>query len=390
MDGNEYTKAPPVEGKKSRTRLSTAIPARVREALVRMKSTGRRRFESNTQSGSVRDDLRKAFRHVNPGKSILILAAGLFSIYLMTGIYVVNPGEQAVIKRFGAVLDQPVGEGIHYRLPRPVDEVRKINVLEARRADVGLSLPEHMHEDDSPEAVELLTGDENIITLQAVVHYRVKDAAKFFHSVNADDESLVRNSIEAALVQVMAGRSVDGVLSIGKVEAQNNIVKRTQKILDSYDSGLQITVFNIQAIVPPGEVANAFRDVTAAREDKERQINQAMGYYNSVIPGARGKANQRVAQAEASSIEAVNTAKGEAGRFLAMLSEYRKNSDANAQDSTKYRLFLETFEKILPKAKKYIVDSANQNIDVTLIDPSLAGSLAKSPASPGNPLSGVR
>lgn len=330
--------------------------------------------KSKSSSNSAMEDVKKAFKHINPKKAALTFVGGVIVIYALTGIYVVNPGEQAVIRRFGAVLEQPVLEGIHYRLPWPVDEVQKINISEVRRADVGLNLPEHMHEDDSPDALELVTGDENIISSQAIVHYKVKDAAKFLYNVNANDEQLVRNSVEAALVEVMANMAVDNVLSTGKVEAQNSILQRTQAALDLYDSGIQVTAFNIQAIVPPDKVAEAFRDVTTAREDKEKQINQARGYYNSIIPEARGKANQQIAQAEATSIEAVNAATGEAERFVSMLTEYQNNSQIYSQDTTKYRLFLETFEKIFPKAKKYIVDSEGGTIDVTLFDSELAGS----------------
>ena len=325
--------------------------------------------------GSAWQDVRKAFRHINPKRALLTVVLGVIGIYALTGIYVVNPGEQAVIRRFGALIEQPVTEGIHYRLPWPIDQVQKINTSEVRRADVGVSLPEHMHESDSPEPVQLLTGDENIITSEAIVHYRVKDAAKFLYNVNANDEQLVRNSVESALVEVMANMPVDDVLSTGKVQAQNGIVEKTQSILDRYYSGSQVTAFNIQAIVPPDQVAEAFRDVTAAREDKEKQINEARGYANSIIPEARGKANQQISQAEASSIELTNSAKGEAERFISMLTEYQNNSQIYYQDTTKYRLFLETFEKIFPKVKKYIVDSADGSIDVTLIDPDLSGTV---------------
>jgi membrane protease subunit HflK len=346
-------------------------------------------FSAKPKTNSAWEDVKKAFHHINPAKAVLSLIAGVLCVYVLTGIYVVNPGEQAIIKRFGAIADLPVGEGIHYRFPWPIDEVQKINVSEVRRADVGISLPEHMHSEDSPESVQLLTGDENIIMSQAIVHYQVKDAAKFLYRVNANDEQLVRNSVEAALVEVLANIPVDDVLSVGKVEAQNAIAQKTQDILDLYDSGIQVTVFNIQAIVPPNEVANAFRDVTAAREDREKQINQANGYYNSVIPGARGKANQQIAEAEAKGIEAINTATGEAGRFATMLAEYQNNGTFYSKETTKYRLFLETFEKVFPKAKKFIVDSENQNIDITLIDPRLAAGIMDT-SLPGNSLSSAR
>ena len=184
-------------------------------------------------------------------------------------------------------------------MPYPFDEVQKVNVSEVRRADVGMSLPEHLHENDSPEAIELVTGDANIIASEAIVHYRGSDAAKFLYNVNSNDEILVRGSGEAALVKLKSRMAVDDILSTEKVQAQNFVIDTAQSILDCYESGIQLTAFNIQAIVPPGEVSEAFRDVTTAREDKERSINEANGYYNSVIPEARGKANTLVSEAEA-------------------------------------------------------------------------------------------
>lgn len=323
-----------------------------------------------TKTGKVTafEDIKKAFKHINPKKAVLSFLGGVFIIYALTGIYIVNPGEQAVIRRFGAVLEKPIYEGIHYRLPYPIDQVQKVNVGEVRRADVGINLPEHMHKEDTPLDIQLLTGDENIISSQAIVHYKVKDAAKFLYNVNLNDESLVRNSVEAALVEVMASMAVDDILSTQKVQAQGSLMQKAQIILDNYSAGIQITAFNIQAIVPPDAVADAFRDVTTAKEDKEKEINQANGYYNSLIPEARGKANDTITQAEAYKIGVINKATGEAQKFEAMLIEYQNNSKIYTQDSTKYRLLLETFDKILPKVKKYIVDATDNSINVKLYD----------------------
>lgn len=314
------------------------------------------------------EDIKRAFKHINPQKAILSLIGGLLIIYALTGIYIVNPGEQAVIRRFGAVLENSISEGIHYRLPYPIDQVQKVNVSEVRRADIGVNLPEHMHKDDTPSDVQLLTGDENIISSEAIVHYKVINAAKYLYNVNSNDESLVRNSIEAALVEIMSNMAVDDILSTKKIQAQGSIMKNAQAILDNYDAGIQITAFNIQAIVPPDSVADAFRDVTTAKEDKEKEINQAKGYYNSLIPEARGKANDLITQAEAYKIEAINEATGEAQRFDTMLLEYQNNSKIYSQDTTKYRLLLEAFEKILPKVKLYIVDATDNSINVKLYD----------------------
>lgn len=317
---------------------------------------------------SALEDITKAFNHINPKKAVLTLLAGFLLVYILTGIYMVNPGEQAVVRRFGSVMDQTVTEGIHYRLPWPIDKVEKVNVSEVRRADVGVSLPDHLHKDNPPQSVQLLTGDENIISTEAIVHYKIKDAAKFLYNVNSNDEQLVRNSVESALVYLTASMGVDNILTSEKVNAQTMIMKKAQDILDGYNSGIQVTSFNIQAIVPPNEVADAFRDVTTAREDKEKEINQAKGYYNSLIPEARGKANEQITQAESYKAEAVNKATGDAQKFEAMLAEYQKNSQIYSQDTTKYRLFLETMEKILPKVKKFIIDPSDEKVNLRLFD----------------------
>jgi len=324
------------------------------------------------KDGSAFSDIKKAFSHLNPKKVVITVILGFLGIYLLTGIYIVNPGEQAVIRRFGAVLPQNISEGIHYRLPYPIDRVQKVSVSEVRRADIGMSLPEHVHkQNDTPQAIQVLTGDENIISSQAIVHYKVNDAAKFLFNVNGSSERLVRYSVEAALVKAMANMAVDDILSTEKVQLQNSIMQMTQESLDLYDAGIQITAFNIQAITPPDEVSTAFLDVTTAKEEKEKAINEAQGYYNSLIPKARAEANTILSKAETYKTQQVNTATGEAGKFLSMLQEYQKNSKIYTQDTTKYRLLLETFEKILPKVKKYIVDSSDGSIDVKMFDPSV-------------------
>ncbi|MGB4659195.1 MAG: FtsH protease activity modulator HflK [Mobilitalea sp.] len=326
---------------------------------------------SRKKENAAFNDIKNAFNHINPKKTMIIFAAGAITIYLLTGIYIVNPGEQAVIRRFGAVLPQTVSEGIHYRLPNPIDQVQKVNISEIRRADVGMSLPEHMHQEDTPQALQMITGDENIISSEAIVHYKVKDAAKFLYNVNSKEEKLVRSSVESALVRLIANMAVDDILSTEKVRAQNFVIQKSQQILDEYGAGIQITAFNIQTIQPPEAVAEAFRDVNAAKEDKEKEINDAKGYYNSLIPEARGKANTMITQAEAYQTGKINQATGEAQKFESMLAEYKKNSKIYTNDTTKYRLLLETFDKILPKMKKYIVDSSDGSVDVKLFDPSI-------------------
>lgn len=365
---SENDKSPKQEGKSILGMILKNVKDRFSSLCQLLKSHTRNTNQSVKGRISVIEDITKAFGHINPRKAVLTLLAGFLLVYVLTGIYIVNPGEQGVIRRFGSVQVQPATEGIHYRLPWPVDKVEKVNVSEVRRADVGVSLPDHMHKDNPPQNIQLLTGDENIISTEAIVHYKIKDAAKFLYNVNSNDEQLVRNSVESALVYLTASMGVDNILTSEKVSAQTMIMKKAQEILDGYNSGIQVTTFNIQAIVPPNEVADAFRDVTTAKEDKEKEINQAKGYYNSLIPEARGKANEQITQAESYKTEAVNRAMGDAQKFEAMLMEYQKNSQIYSQDTTKYRLFLETMEKILPKVRKFIVDPSDGKINLRLFE----------------------
>lgn len=333
-----------------------------------------RQKNPSDKKNSVSNDLKNAFHHINPKKAVWTLIGAVFVIYLLTGLYVVNPGEQAVIRRFGSPQAQAVSEGLHYRLPYPIDTVEKVNVTEVRRADIGMTLPDHLHQpDDAPQAIQLLTGDENIITSQAIVHYKVSDATKFLYNINGNSEQLVRYSVESALVQAMASTPVDDILSTEKVAAQNTVMELAQEALDRYDAGIQLTAFNIQEIVPPDAVSSAFLDVTAAKEDKETSINEANGYANSLIPKARADANKTVSDAEAYKAEQISRATGDTDKFLSMLAEYQKNSAIYTADTTKYRLLLETLEKILPNVKMYIVDSADGRVNVKLFDESLSG-----------------
>jgi membrane protease subunit HflK len=343
--------------------------ARIKKAVVGVFiAIGARLNGFFSKDNAAWQDIARAFSHINPRKAFLCLFLGVLLVYGLTGIYIVNSGEQAVIRRFGAVLPQTITEGIHYRLPFPIDRVQKVNIAEIRRADVGVNLPDHMHTGDAPQPVQLLTGDENIITAEAIVHYTVKDAAAFLYSVNNNSEQVVRYSVEAALVHLMANMKVDEILSTAKVGAQNSVIKEAQETLDRYNAGVQIAAFNIQMVIPPSSVAQAFRDVTAAQEDREKAINQARGYANSLIPEARGKAQGTLSRAEAYRTEKINQAAGDAANFISVLTEYRNDTSAASRDTTKYRMLLETFEKILPKVKKYIVDSNSGNIDLRLLE----------------------
>jgi membrane protease subunit HflK len=165
-----------------------------------------------------------------------------------------------------------------------------------------------------------------------------------------------------AVTGLFGGMLVDNLLTVAKAQIQKRIARTTQKMLDEYGTGLHIINVNLQEVNPPKEVAQAFRDVSSAKEEREEKINKAQGYWNAVIPEARGKAHKMISSAEGYREEVINRARGDADKFSAMLLEYRK-----ATDVTEYRLYLETIEKILSRAKKFVVDSKKERVNLKFV-----------------------
>ncbi len=317
---------------------------------------------------TIATDLRGAFGHIlaspHLGRAVMALAVAL---YLASGIFVVNPGEEAVVRRFGRITGRSVGEGLRYRLPWPIEQVDKVNVSEVRREGVGLRPPEHAIGLHPPEEVQILTGDENIVSIKIVVQYRIKDAAAYLFKVDVDPNPLIRNAVKSALTALGGRDAVDDLLTTRRPDLQRAVQTQAQKVLDSYESGIQLVSVNLQEVYPPKEVAEAFRDVASAREEKAATINDAQGYMNSLVPQARGDAQRTLREAEGYKTAAINKAQGDAQRFTDVLAEYRNNAAQHSTDVTRLRYYLETMEKVLPKVKKFIVNPTGQGVNVRLV-----------------------
>ena len=298
-------------------------------------------------------------------KRIIKIALVVFiALYLLSGIYVVQPHERGVVRRYGRVIDDRVPPGIHYRLPFPIDQVDTPNVTGTRRMSIGYKLKDIVRDiPPLPEVTQFLTGDENIINIRMLVQYTIKEPAAFLFNF-IDPCWMVREEGEAALTRIIGVAGVDGVLTTEKHVIQELVKKDIQEALDRYGCGIGIQSAQLQEVSPPSEVAYAFKEVASAREDKNRIINEAKGYRNSLIPNARGQAERMEEGAKAYKIERVNMAKGDADRFLSMLAEYR-----NAKNLTTTRLYIEAMEEILPRVKKYIVDErTQQGLDLKFIE----------------------
>ncbi len=284
-------------------------------------------------------------------------------VYLMSGVYVVAPGEVAVVRRFGAVISPREGEGLHYRLPWPIDRVDIVNVSQVRRESVGLTQPEPEHPDhpEKPAKLQVLSGDTNVIDIEAIVQYQVRDPVAYLFNTPYASYRLVRESVRYAVTNLMSTKQVDAILTTERQSLQDAIRADAQRRLDDYNSGLLIVGVSLQKAYPPDQVAGAFRDVSSAREDKTRAVNEAQGYANSLIPEARGQAQKILSDAQAYQSDAVNRARGGAQAFESVLGEYETSKRIYGPELTRYRLYLETIDKILPRVQTYVVDVANNN-----------------------------
>src|SRR5210317_2400441 len=286
-------------------------------------------------------------------KPILLGLIILVLLWLASGLYRVLPDEQGVVLRFGKFI-KTTQPGLNYHLPLPIERALTPKVTKVNRIDVGFRSTSDTGRVSSvgnvPEESLMLTGDENIVDINYSVFWVIKDAEKFLFNIQSPVET-VKATSETAMREVIAKNNIQTILTEGRASIEVEVQEITQKILDEYGSGIQITQVQTQQADPPEQVIDAFRDVQAARADRERSKNEAEGYANDVIPRARGEAEQVLQQAEAYKKEVVAKAEGEASRFLAIYNEYK-----NAKQVTQERMYLETMEKVLADIDKVIID----------------------------------
>ena len=285
-------------------------------------------------------------------KPISLFIIGAIAVWALSGFYRVDADEQGVVLRFGKYtnMTQP---GLNYHLPFPIESVVTPKVSRVNRIDVGFrSSGEGSRAAiaDIKEESAMLTGDENIVDINYSVFWVIKDASKYLFNVQ-DPIGTIKVVAETAMREVIARKKIQVILTQGRAEIENEVQKIMQQILDSYGSGVDITQVQAQKSDPPTQVIDSFRDVQAAKADKERAQNEAEAYANDVIPRARGEAAKITQEAEGYKREAVAQAEGEASRFIAIYNEFAK-----AKTVTQERMYLETMEKVLSGVNKIIID----------------------------------
>jgi membrane protease subunit HflK len=287
------------------------------------------------------------------GKPFLLGLIIILILWALSGLYRVLPDEQGVVLRFGKFV-KTTQPGLNYHLPLPIERALTPKVTKVNRIDVGFRPASDTGRSSGvgnvPEESLMLTGDENIVDINYSVFWVIKDAGKFLFNIQSPVET-VKATSETAMREVIAKSPIQSILTEGRSQIEVEVQEITQKILDEYGSGIQITQVQTQQADPPSQVIDAFRDVQAARADRERSKNEAEAYANDVIPRARGEAEKILQEAEAYKKQVVAAAEGEASRFLAIYSEYK-----NAKQVTQERMYLETMEKVLADIDKVIID----------------------------------
>ncbi len=288
------------------------------------------------------------------GRYLYLIPIGIIVIiWGLTGIYQVGPGERGVVRQFGARMAGDTGPGLHYHVPWPVQRVDVVNVESVRTAEIGFSSTAQRENQGPREVLAealMLTGDENVVNIHAIVQYRVRDAGDYkFHIVRPDDA--LKSAAEVALRGVVGRNSIDYVWTEARTAVENQTLEFLQALMDSYVSGILVLGVKLQEVDAPQEVRDAFQDVARAREDRERLEREAEGYERDIVPRARGEKQKQIQEATAYKEQRVLRAQGDADRFLAVLKEYRK-----APDVTRQRLYLETLETVLPGIEKIIID----------------------------------
>jgi membrane protease subunit HflK len=307
--------------------------------------------------------LRKSqerFKHVIPGgvfgswPGLFAVIAAVLLIWYAFGIYRVQPEEQGVELVFGR-WTETTPPGLHHNWAWPIGHVEKPKVTRVNRVEVGFrtsfdpSRASSNTRDVSQESL-MLTGDENIIDIKFVVFWVINDAGKYLFHIRNPEET-VKSAAESAMREIIGKTAFEFARTQGRANIEAETRQLIQAILDQYGAGILVTQVETQGVDPPGSVIEAFRDVQAARADKERAINEAQAYYNEVTQKAAGMAERVVKEAEAYKAEKIAVAEGEGQRFISLYEQY-----ALARDVTRRRLYLETMERVLADMNKVLVD----------------------------------
>jgi membrane protease subunit HflK len=291
-------------------------------------------------------------------KNMKLIQMGIIAIFILAGIYTsfytVQPSEEAVVTRFGRY-DRTTSPGLHFLAPFGMEEAIKVRtklVLQEefgfRTKNVGQHVTNYSQGDFEKESL-MLTGDLNVADVEWIVQYQIADPKKYLFAAQ-DPQINIRDVSEAIMRRVVGDRTVNEILTTGRVEIATEAQILMQEVLDKYDIGIRVITVKLQDVNPPDTVKPSFNEVNAAKQEQEKAINMAEEAYNKVIPEAHGKAEETISEAEGYASAVVNRAKGDSQRFLLTLKEYRQ-----APEVTRTRIYIETMQELFGRFENLTV-----------------------------------
>jgi len=272
---------------------------------------------------------------------------------MATGLYRVQPDEQGVVLQFGkwVTTTQP---GLRWHLPYPIETVETPSVENIQAIDIGFRAVgadrSRSQRRDVAEESLMLTGDQNIIDIDFTVQWKIADAGQYLFNIR-DQEATVKIAAESAMREIIGRTDIQPALTEARQQIETNTRTLLQSMLNEYEAGIEITEVQLQDVLPPAPVIDAFDDVQRARQDLDRLRNEADAYRNDVLPRARGEAQRMIQEAQGYRERLENEAEGEAQRFLSVYEAYKDNPQV-----TKRRMYLETMQKVLGDIDKVILD----------------------------------
>jgi modulator of FtsH protease HflK len=298
------------------------------------------------------------FKNLMPGgvggvKGIFLAVLLIVFVWLLSGLYRVQPGENGIELLFGKYVNTTQA-GLNFWAPWPVGSIMRPNVEQTNQINVGFRSLGQGRGDaarDVPEESLMLTGDQNIIDIDFVVQWRIKDAKDFLFNIR-DPRSTVKLAAESSIREIVGQTPLEEVLATKRTEVETRTRDVLQRIMDDYKAGVFIAEVKMQKVDPPQKVIDAFNDVQRARQDKERQQNEAEAYRNDIVPKAKGEASRQLEQAAAYRERLIKEADGEAKRFVSVYEAYLTGKDVTVR-----RLYLERMQDVLKKSEKVIIEN---------------------------------
>jgi membrane protease subunit HflK len=290
---------------------------------------------------------------VGSSRGIILIIIGIVAIWLFSGFYRVQPGEQGVELLFGKFV-KVTPPGLNYWPPSPIGQVFKPNVELTNQITIGYRTTGDGRSSgsrDVPQESLMLTGDQNIIDVDFVVQWRIKNAADYLFNIRNPDAT-VKLAAESAIREVIGQTTLEDALTVKRGEVEAKTKELLQSILDSYGAGVYVVEIKQQKVDPPSEVIDAFNDVQRAKQDQERSVNEAVAYRNGIVPRAKGEAARMVQEALAYKEKVTKEAEGEAERFLSVYEAYKTGKKVTTE-----RLYIERMQSVLQNSEKIILDN---------------------------------